>query len=382
MTAPARQTLSVEDVKDLLHAQRHQVAYRYAPAVPGSYEDKGGYWTLNPGRPDRRVGSFVVWIDGPKAGRWNDYATGDKGDLLDLIALNLGCSLKDAFREARSFLGLQADSPEDVARRKAAAERARAQRAEAERAARAEHAKRQKRAFALWLSGQERIGGTPVEAYLREARGIDLARLGRQPRALRYHPDCYYKHVDPETGEVIEGRFPAMLALAVDGQGKGVACHRTYLGLQGGRWGKADLPEAKKVYGDYRGASIHLWRGIGPRGGAGKPLAEAAPGSRVYLTEGIEDALSVAMVLPEARVLAGISLSNLANVVLPPAITQLVIVGDNDPGAQAQEALAKACRAHAAQGRTVRLWINPHGGKDINDALKLAQEGQDETVAD
>lgn len=383
MTAPARQTLSVEDVKDLLHAQRHQVAYRYAPPAAGSYEDKGGYWTLNPGRPDRRVGSFVVWIDGPKAGRWNDYATGAKGDLLDLIALNLGCSLKDAFREARSFLGLQADSPEDVARRKAAAERARAQRAEAERAARAEHAKRQRQAFALWLSGQERIAGTPVEAYLREARGIDLARLGHQPKALRYHPQLNYDQVDRKTGEVFRGQAPAMLALITDMAGNPVSCHRTWLALgPDGRWGKAPLPKAKKVYGDYKGAAIRIWRGIGPRGGRGKSLSEAEPGSRIYLTEGIEDALSVAMLLPHARVMAAIANTNFGNLRLPEAISEVVFVADQDADPAVRATTDLAAQTMVAQGRTVRLWRNPHGGKDINDALKLAQEGHDETVAE
>lgn len=375
MSHEPRQTLSVEDVKDLLHAQRHAVAYRYAPPAPGSYEFGGGYWTLNPGRADNSVGSFVVWLEGQKAGRWNDYATKGNGDLLDLIALSLHCSLKEAFREARLFLGLTADRPEDVARRKAAAERARAERAEAERKARAARAERHKRAFALWLSGQERIAGTPVEFYLRDSRGIDLAQLGRQPGALRYHPECFYKHVDPETGEVIEGKWPAMLALASDAAGKPVACHRTWLALgPEGRWGKAPLPEPKKVLGDYKGGSIHLWRGMGPRGGAGKRLAEADPGSRVYLTEGVEDALSVVMALPEARVLAAISLSNFGNVVLPANVAEVVLVADRDEGEQARMALDRAVAAHVEAGRVVRLWQNSHGGKDVNDALKAARE--------
>jgi len=378
----ARQTYTVEDVKGMLLDRVEDVALHFAPWSQGSYRDKGGYWTLNPGRADRKVGSFVVWISGPKAGRWNDYATGDHGDLQDLIALALGCDAKSAFREARSFLGLQSDSPEDVARRKAAADRARARQAEAARDERARREKRRKSAFALWLSAQERIKGTPVEYYLRDARGIDLSLLGFQPRALRYHPQCFYKHVDPETGEFIEGRFPAMLALACDLAGNAVACHRTYLGLDArGRWGKADLPEVKKVLGDYKGATIHLWRGLGPRGGKGKRLAEATPGSHVYLTEGIEDALSCAIVLPDARVLAAISLSNFANVALPEAIGSLTLVADQDEGVQAREALDRAIAAHAAAGREVRVWRNGDGGKDLNDAL-MQRRAQQHTRAD
>lgn len=370
MTAGASQTYSVDDIKAMLHDRRRDVAYHYARPAKGSYEDKGGYWTLNPGRADRSVGSFVIWIDGPKAGRWNEYANGTNGDLIDLIALSLGCDLKTAFREARSYLGLQSDSPEDRARRQAAIERSKRQQAEAEAQARAARKKRADRAFALWLSARERIAGTPVEHYLRDVRGIDLAQLGRQPRALRFHPECFYQHTDPETGEVIRGHWPAMVALVTDARGNAVACHRTYLAMDdAGRWGKARLPEVKKVLGDYAGAAIHLWRGLGPRGGAGKRLAEAEPGSRVYLTEGIEDALSCVMVLPEARVLAAISLSNFGNVVLPEAISEVVIVADQDEGEEQRAALARAIEAHAKAGRIVRVWQNHHGGKDLNDAL-------------
>ncbi|AQS46530.1 hypothetical protein BMG03_00985 [Thioclava nitratireducens] len=366
----ARQTYTVEDVKGMLLDRVEDVARYYAPWTEGAHIHQGGYWTLNPGRADRKVGSFVIWISGPRAGRWNDFSSTQHGDLLDLIALSLGCDLKSAFREARSFLGLQSDSPEDIARRKAAAERARQRQAEARRDEAAKRARRRKQAFALWLSARERIKNTPVEHYLRDKRGIDLERLGFQPRALRFHPACYYRHVDPETGEIIEGEFPAMLALASNLKGDGVACHRTYLGLDDrGRWGKAQLPEAKKILGDYKGASIHIWRGLGPRGGKGKRLSEADPGSHVFLTEGIEDALSCAVVLPEARILSTISLSNLAAVELPPAIASVTLVADRDEGPQARDALGRAVRAHADAGRQVRVWLNREGGKDLNDAL-------------
>lgn len=382
MTDAPRQTLSVEDVKALLHDQRHRLAYHYAPAVQGSYEDKGGWWTVNPGRPggrpDKSVGSFVVWLDGPRAGKWKDFATGDGGDLLDLIARSLGCDLKTAFREARSFLGLQSDAPEDIARRKAAAERARAERAEAERKARADAARARKRAFALWLSGQERIAGTPVEAYLRDRRGIDLRQLGHQPRALRYHPECYFGQMDPETGEVLKGKGPAMLALATDLAGNPVTCHRTWLAIgPDGRWDKAPLPKPKMVLGPYKGGAIRIWRGLGPRGGRGKSLAEVEPGARVYLTEGIEDALSVAMLLPQARVIAAIANTNFANVELPPAVTQVVIVADQDEDPDVRAVTDRAAEAHRRAGRQVALWRNMHGGKDINDALRQAREGNE-----
>lgn len=389
-----RQTYALDEIKAMLLDRRYQVAQTYAPPAPGSFTDKGAYFTLNPGRVDRRVGSFVVWLEGPKMGRWRDFGptVPDHGDLLDLIALNLGCDLKAAWREARSFLGLMSDAPEDVARRKDAAERAKRLAEEAREKGAADRERKRKSAVALWLEARERIAGTPVEFYLRDERGIDLSQLGRQPRALRFHPNCFCRQViarethDPETGEVIpaqivEGASPAMLAIVNDAQGRPVACHRTWLQFRGGRWQKADVPAPKKVLGDYAGGAIHLWSGVGPRGGKGRRLAEAEPGSHLFLSEGIEDALSCVMVLPEARVLAAISLSNFASVALPPAIAEVTLIADQDEGRQAQDVLARAIEAHARAGRRVRVWKNGEGGKDLNDALRARRSQEREAGA-
>ncbi len=372
MTQPRRQTYSIDEIKGMLLDRCTDVAMHYAPPAPGSLPvEKGQYFTLNPGRADRSIGSFVVFVDGLKKGRWNDYATGDHGDLIDLIALSLGCSLQDALREARSWLGLAWDSPEDTARRKAAAERAARLAEEARTKGAEQRERRRKGALALWLSAEAQIRGTPVERYLRDTRCIDLASLGRQPGALRYHPGCLYRHLDRDTGEVWDTEFPAMLALVNDGQGRPVACHRTWLApAAGGGWDKAPVPKAKKVLGDYAGASIHLWRGIGPRGGKGKPLADAPEGSHLFIAEGIEDALSAAILLPDARVISAISLSNFGAVALPPSIASVTLIADQDPGEGAQMALARAVTAHQRAGRRVRVWRNTEGGKDLNDALR------------
>ena len=153
--------------------------------------------------------------------------------------------------------------------------------------------------------------------------------------------------------------------------------HRTWLARRpDGLWDKAPVPKAKKVLGDYAGASIHLWRGIGPRGGKGKPLADAPQGSHVFVAEGIEDALSAAIALPDARVISAISLSNFGGVVLPPAVTSVTLIADQDEGEAARKALDRAISAHQRQGRTVRVWRNGEGGKDLNDALRARLQKQ------
>jgi hypothetical protein len=382
MTAPNPRPhlYSIEDIKDLLAARVDEVAHHYAPEASGSHIDKHLYFTLNPGRADRSVGSFCIHVSGGQAGRWVDFATGQHGDLIDLVALAMGCSISDAIREARAFLGLQSTSPEDNRRRQAAATRAREQRREAEASAAQMRARVKRQAAAIWLGAREDIRGTPVEYYL-AARGIDLAELPRIPRAIRYLHDCFAKWIDPETGEVFERRLPAMVTGIVDRSGDTVALHRTYLALgSDGRWGKHPMPTPKKVLGDYVGAAMRLWSGIGPRGGHPGSLAAMNPGSRVYLCEGVEDGLAAALIVPAARILAAISLSNLANVQLPPNIAEVVLIADQDAGEQAAALLARAIAAHQAAGRIVRVWRNSAGGKDLNDALQSVTDSGSEGV--
>ncbi|WP_226778998.1 DUF7146 domain-containing protein [Oceaniglobus trochenteri] len=362
---------SLADIKAMLNDQVHRVAYHYAPPAKGSYEDKGLYFTLNPGRADRSVGSFWVTLKpGKWQGHWKDAATGHGGDLLDLIQLAMGLSPADALREARQFLGLVNETPADRARREKAMAASAARAQEAERRAAEDLARRKDQALGIYLSARERIAGTPVQAYLRDSRAIDLAALGSQPRALRYQPKCYFKQIDTETGECFEGEGPAMVAAVSSISGETVAVHRTWLALGAdGKWGKAPLPQPRKALGPFGGASIRLRSGIGPQGGKGAPLNKCPAGSHVFISEGIEDALSCAILLPEARVLAAISLGNMGGVKLPRNVAKVTLIADRDPGPEQQAALKHAVSQYQKQGRRVAVWQNSMGGKDLNDAL-------------
>jgi hypothetical protein len=387
--AEQRHTVSIEAIKDGLLGRLDDLIHRLAPPAPGSFTDHDGrFFTLNPGRADRSVGSFWIHTRGAMAGRWVDMATGGKGDAIDLFALSLNLGPADAIREARAFLGLETETPEMRRIREAAAVQARARRAAAEAEAKEKAKRRRRAAQGLWLSGQERIAGTPVEAYL-TARGIDLGRLGRQPRSIRYHPECLYFHqaerFDPETGEVLCGpdgkplldsvrqKLPAMVTAIVDGKGNHVATHRTYLARGAdGIWRKAAVDTSKKVLGDFRGGCVRLSSGIGPRGGKAARLNDCPPGTRVYIAEGIETALSALMLRPELRVLAAVSLSNMGAVELPANVAEVVLIADADEHPQARASLDAAVAAHVKAGRVVRIWRSDVPGADLNDALQRA----------
>lgn len=375
---------SIEQIKNRLLDRLADVIDHYAPRAEGSYTAFGRHHTLNPGRADRHVGSFYIHLNGDRAGQWRDHATGGFGDVLDLIGLSLNLTdAKEQLREARRFLGISNETPEQRRDREARAEKGRQRRIQAEKDRRTDEKRKAGAAQRLWLGAQPRIQGTPVEFYLRATRGIDLGALNRQPGALRYMPECWYQDIDEETGEVIEGRWPAMLAAIVNASGEFVAVHRTWLAPNSaGCWDKAPVPKPKKVLGNYYRSAINLWRGIGPRGGKPASLPKCPPDSRVFIAEGVEDALSTILLLPEQRVIAAISLSNLGAVDLPDNVSQVTLVADRDEGPAAQDALQRAITQHQNKGRSVRVFENTWGGKDLNDALCLvrdqtSQEGED-----
>lgn len=359
MSAPVAYT----DVVEGLAARAADVAAAYAP---GGRVDAGKYWALCPWRGDRRVGSFYVNLAGPYAGKWHDHATGEHGDLLDLIQLAAGLDRRGAFDEARRFLGLDGETPAQVAIRARARDKAReARKAEDIQAARA-RARRVAAAWDIWGQGGP-IHGTATEAYL-AGRGITLGRLGRAPLAIRHHGALPWREADRETGEITEGVAPAMIAAIYGPAAAGrvpafFGVHRTWLAREGDAWRKAKLESPKKVLGSMRGGFVRLWAGRG----AHPP---------VYLTEGLEDGLSAAVLRPSAMVLMAISLGNIAAMELPPALRRLTIVRDNDANAQARAAIDKAVERFRAQGRKVGIWANHHGGKDLNDALMSALQAE------
>jgi hypothetical protein len=140
--------------------------------------------------------------------------------------------------------------------------------------------------------------------------------------------------------------------------------HRTWLGERpDGGVGKAPLENPKMTLGPFRGDCIRLWRGA-----SGKPLKDALPGETVLIGEGLKDALTTACAAPEYRTLCAISLSNLGAVVLPPAISTIIILAQNDPPCSvAAKTLTRAIDLLRCQGRRIKIARPPAPYKDIND---------------
>lgn len=306
--------------------------------------------------------SLSVHLVGPKAGVWRDFATGDKGgDALDLVAEVLhGGDKARAIRWARTWLGIDSGDPATM---QAAARQAQVSQ-QRQAAASAEQEERfRRKALALWRDGVP-IRGTPADAYLR-GRGIDLAALPRVPSALRFHGRAW----NTERGT----ELPAMLALIQGTDGRQLAVHRTWIephpDVPGG-WRKARLRDAKKTLATYAGGWIPLTRGA-----SGRRWAEARPDETVALAEGIENALSVAVLVPEWRVAATVSVANMGKIKMPASIRDVVVCADNDARNSAAVAAWTAAVNHLlAQGCQVRSERPDVGVKDWNDQLRAEQQ--------
>lgn len=373
---------SFTEIIAALQARPEDVARSYAPGG-GPVDGTGRYWTNNPARDNTSKSSFYVSTCGDYVGRWRDEVLGTHGDMLDLIEMVLGCDRKEALAEAKRFLGMVDETPE--ARKIRLQQEAKAwQRQETDAAdAAVKRAQRGRDAQAMYLASQADLTGTPVAGYL-AGRAIGLDRLGRTPNTLRYHPNLHYYYRDKKTGEVIQGDHPAMVAAIYSGWNEDGAppeflgVHKTYLQQdEAGNWIKLRVPKAKLLWGNKKHGYIRIWTGTGPRGGKGVSLNKAPPGSRLYIAEGIEDALSMAVLNPSARVAAAIDLGNIQFMRLPPNISEVVIIADNDPDPQQMRPIDQAVAAFEGQGRKVSLWRNEYGGKDLNDALMMARDEEE-----
>ena len=112
------------------------------------------------------------------------------------------------------------------------------------------------------------------------------------------------------------------------------------------------------------------------RGASGKRLRDMPAGEPVHVSEGLEDALTYAMIAPEARVLMAGTLGNIGQMVLPPQCGDVVILAQRDePGSPADlslqkqiEALQARAMAEGSARRVLCLWPGDEF-KDLNDEL-------------
>jgi len=343
--------IDVSEIADMLKADAENLASRLYPngvrhgteyCVGSVWGEKGSSMSINIGKGKRR-------------GVWSDFASGEAGDMLELIRVaECGGDIAKAVTWAKQYLGLETGDPKRVedARRRAAEQR--------KKAAKEPDNKWYGAAMRIWGEAQPRLRATAADLYLK-SRGIDLEKLGYQPRALRFHPAVYHR----ETQKM----HPALIALIVGNDNKPCGIHRIYLQREAdGQVIKLQgVKDAKLTLGTYKayGGCIRLWRGS-----ERKALRDQTTPSPIVLHEGPENALSIVMACPEKRVWCTISVANLKNIILPEVCDPVYLGKDNDAdGSEADVAFDAAVEVFLHQKRTVIPFPPPPHYKDFNDWL-------------
>ena len=313
----------------------HRLA-REAEAVCRHYlsngRREGRYWLVGDVHNTPGRSMFVRLQQSTKgpAGKWTDAATGEHGDLLDVIRESQGLrDFREVAEEARRFLKLPRTEPERVS--KSVYPPAPSGSQEAAR-----------RLFAI--SGP--IEGTVVEMYL-QRRGIAHVHHGG---SLRFHPRCYYRpdeHLPTET-------WPAMIACVTDIAGRITGVHRTWLDPEDfdrSRLGKAPIDTPRRAMGDLLGNAVRF-------GSADDVLAAG---------EGIETMLSLRCPLSTLPMAAALSANHLGAIDFPLSLRRLYIARDADAAGDTVVAVLTQ-RAKAAGIEAIKL--SPRLG-DFNEDLHI-----------
>ncbi|WP_426265273.1 DUF7146 domain-containing protein [Sphingomonas sp. PWP1-2] len=314
------------DIAQRLAEQAEAVCRHYL----SSGRREGRYWLVGDAdnTPGRSLFLRLRSLEPAKpADKWTDAATGEHGDLLDIIARRERLTtLRDTLDEARRFLALPRTEPTDNGHRHMPAPTGSPEAA--------------RRLFAM----SKPIVGTLAETYLRE-RGISNTRTCT---ALRFHPRSWYRCDSDDPADHVRDSWPALIAAVTDNTGAITGADRTWLDATGTT--KAPISTPRRAMGFLLGNGVRF----------GRATDILAAG------EGIETMLSLRCVMPAMPMMAALSANHLAALVLPNSLRRLYIARDNDPaGRHATETLAE--RAYDAGIEALPL-IPALG--DFNDDLR------------
>jgi hypothetical protein len=253
----------------------------------------GNYWIVGDARnaPGRSMYVHLQASNTNMIGCWNDEATGEYGDLLDIIRFSrpdnsFACALENAKRWVGDPI-----APRPI--------RFRVDRKPTDNRSRQ----------AQWLyHASLGLRGTFGETYLLN-RSIDPAVAN----GLRFSPSCYCR----PTAENDRRTWPALIAPVTNWSGALTGVHRVYLdpdGFDGPNQGKAPLERPKRSLGPVAGGVVQF----------------GSPGELVVVGEGIETVLSLRTLFPWLTVHSALTAGNLARYGPHPATKRLLIAGDND----------------------------------------------------
>lgn len=245
----------------------------------------------------------------------NQCGAGDGYRLLELLK---GWTFKEAAREVQAIAGVIRKS--------------------AEAPATTDNVQKLAAVKKIWQESIKIAPGDPAYRYIRARAGEVMI-----PASLRFHPALAYI----DDGAVTH--HPALVAVVVSHEGKGVAVHRIYLDGEGK---KARVDSQKKLLagGDIAGAAVRI----------------GVPGDEIGIAEGIETAL-VAGRKFGIPVWSAITAGGMEKWRPPDKVTRITVFGDNDASFTGQASAYSLAKKLKAAGYTVSVMIPYKEGTDWAD---------------
>lgn len=365
LQAGIKESSSIEKTAPV-STQNHAIAYTLTKAATPRYDKERLYDALLAmapyvvekilGEPNHRLsnsttlrygnkGSLAVTIKGNNCGFWHDYERGMGGNLFQLIQQTCLLSFPQVLDMAAELTGLSHSALETLTPQKTPI------RSVIDKSMPSMDDLKAMNYAKQMVQKSLPIQGTLAEVYLKAHRGIHLPQLSS---SLRFIPSIKHSNSNQH--------LPALLSIATNEKGETQAVQVTYLNPETAQ--KADVMPNKVQHGRMRfGAHVVVQSGV-------------QHAKEVFVAEGVETALSLAMARPDAKVIATLSVSNMRNIKLDNKAENLVICADNDKGeAHALSLLNKAIAPLSAQATSLNIAIPDKAQSDFNDVLK--QRGVD-----
>jgi conjugative relaxase-like TrwC/TraI family protein len=337
--------LQLDSLKQVLNRD----PLRFATQILGLPVTKNAtYANFAMGR-DQSKGNLTLDINGAKAGLWCDHRTGGGGDLVSLYANQYSLSYIDAAKKLFNERNIK-DVQQSITT-EARLETKKLQQRNDDLA----RAKSIKQATQLYNSALT-INGTLAEKYLNNIRGIKVGI----PTDFKFSPLCWHKD--------LRSQKPALLIPAYDEHGKLQSVNRVYLN-----------PDANKLNVMLKSKSGEPMQAtqkavIGPSKAATVFIDKTKNSHTTYLTEGVENALSIKQSVINENISACFGIGQLKNITLSPETKTVVICADNDGNNLAtKKALQQTVAQLLNNGLEVKLALplsrDPSAKYDYNQML-------------
>jgi len=362
----------LNDIPEIKQGLKDRIADLCAALLPRGKRE-GGMWVSHNPRvagDDKKIPALKVGLQRDK-GAWICWRSGDKGDVIKLIAFCLGTDTRGALQWARDFLGLRTMSREERQQFRAAAQQRESH--EAEQAVKARAFKLRKAIELFELAAPCGSGGA-AEAHARDyfrGRGCGLEGVtSLNSETLRFSPasewwkGAEWTYHDGQRRRVKPGpKFPAVHTAMRQATGIVTCCHVTFLDPL--TPAKAPVAPPKLMFGEALGAVIEI--AMGP---SATPFWLCATPHPLIICEGIETALSLAQGIADARIWAAGSLAGMRHApVQLSCVSDITVARDNNAGnAQAQAQLMDAVQALSEAEKPLVI-MQSHVGDDFNDLM-------------